>query len=359
MTSSIEELIRAGALFVANHSGGKDSQAMLIRLLAIVPREQLIVVHASLGEVEWPGALEHAEIQARNAGVPFIVARAVKTFFEMVEHRFAVRPGPNSPCWPSATNRQCTSDLKRGPIQREVRRYAKAHGFTQIVTCMGLRAAESAGRAKREFFRKNDTVSNSVATWFEWLPIHALTTEEVFATIRNAGQEPHWAYAAGNDRLSCMFCIMGSRRDLQNAARHNPALLAKYIEIEQRTGYTMHQSRKPLAEMAATNFQRESQHMNTPMQSTRPACSAGSNVSQGREPEKHAAVDTTQRRIWPGCEIPKGTDPRKGLDEGLPKTDLINVYGRGSVPNSVRAQPNGQGLEERRSRRGTDPYSTC
>ncbi|CEE62926.1 hypothetical protein XAC3608_2030002 [Xanthomonas citri pv. citri] len=32
---------------------------------------------------------------------------------------------------------------------------------------------------------------------------------------------------------------MGSPRDLANGAKHRPELLAKYIEIEQRTGYTM------------------------------------------------------------------------------------------------------------------------
>lgn len=42
---------------------------------------------------------------------------------------------------------------------------------------------------------------------------------------------------------------MGSRRDLANGARHRPDLLAKYTEIEQRTGYTMHMSRRPLAEL--------------------------------------------------------------------------------------------------------------
>lgn len=252
LTSNIvRQLIDDGALFVANHSGGKDSQAMLIRLLKIVPRKQLIVIHASLGEVEWPGALEHAEKQAGDAGLPFIVARSVKTFFQMVEHRYAVRPGPNSPCWPSASNRQCTSDLKRGPIEREVRRYAKAHGFTKIVSCMGIRAQESPGRAKQEAWKRNDGQSIAGREWFIWLPIHTLTREDVLAEIAAAGQQLHWAYAAGNDRLSCMFCIMGSRRDLQNAARHNPALLAKYLEIEQRTGYTMHQSRKSLGELVA------------------------------------------------------------------------------------------------------------
>ena len=242
-------LIRRGALFVANHSGGKDSQAMLIKLLELVPRDQLIVVHASLGEVEWEGALEHAQQQAHSAGLPFIVAESVKTLLQMVEHRFKVRPGPNSSCWPSASNRQCTSDLKRDPITREVRRYAKERGFTSIVTCLGLRAAESPGRAKRPEMSRSARNSVAGRDWYEWLPVHGMTTDEVFTTIRDAGQEPHWAYAAGNDRLSCVFCIMGSARDIANGAKHRPDLLAKYLEIEARTGYTMHQSRMPLGEL--------------------------------------------------------------------------------------------------------------
>lgn len=248
---TIEQLIAERALFVVNHSGGKDSQAMLITLLARIPRDQLLVVHASLGEAEWEGALELAERQASDAGVPFLVARAGKTFFEMVEHRHAVRPGPNSPCFPSAANRQCTSDLKRDPIQREVRRWATARGITRIVTCLGIRAAESPGRAKRPALSINRRGSWAGRTWFEWLPIHEMTTSEVFETIRAAGQTPHWAYAAGNSRLSCVFCILASAQDLANGARHRPELLAKYLELEARTGYTMHQSRKPLGELVA------------------------------------------------------------------------------------------------------------
>lgn len=246
---SIDELIEAGALFVANHSGGKDSQAMLITLLHRVPREQLLVVHASLGEAEWPGALEHAQQQATAAELPFLVATARKTLFEMVEHRFKTRPGPGSPCWPSASNRQCTSDLKRDPITREVRRYANAKGFSTIVTCLGIRAQESPGRARRATLSLSARNTTRTRRWYEWLPIHDVSTAEVFETIRNAGQEPHYAYALGNERLSCVFCIMGSRNDLMNGARHHPELLARYEAIEQRTGYTMHQSRRPLREL--------------------------------------------------------------------------------------------------------------
>lgn len=240
------------ALFVANHSGGKDSQAMLIMLSTLLrdpsARANLIVVHASLGDVEWPGALEHAQKQAEDLGAAFIIARARRTFLQMVEERHAARP--EVPSWPSAKHRQCTSDLKRGPITREVRAYAKKYGYTTIVNCMGMRAEESAARAKKAAWTHNLTNSIPARMWFDWLPIHTLTTSEVFETIRSAGQEPHPAYALGNERLSCVFCIMGSANDAAVGRKHNPELFARYAELEARTGYTMHQSRKSLTVLA-------------------------------------------------------------------------------------------------------------
>jgi len=243
----IRSLIAEGALFVANHSGGKDSQAMLIKLLEIVPPSQLLVIHASLGEIEWEGALEVAEKQARDAGLPFIVAKATKTFVEMVERRFADRP--DVPSFPSAATRQCTSDLKRGPIEREIRQYAKARGISKIVSCAGIRAAESVARSKQSPLQVNAKQSVAGRTWMSWCPIFKLSTADVFATIAAAGQAPHWAYAAGNERLSCLFCIMGSKADLQNAAKHRPDIYAKFVALEEKTGYTMHQSRRSLREL--------------------------------------------------------------------------------------------------------------
>lgn len=244
----VEALAASGALFVANHSGGKDSQAQLIKLLEVVPNSQIVVVHASLGPMEWSGALELAQQQAEDAGLPFIVAKARKTLLEMVERRYQSRP--EVPSWPSASHRQCTSDLKRGPIQREVRRYAKANSFKVIVNCLGLRAEESPGRAKRQIFSRMG-ISNSVHTWYEWLPLHEMKTTEIFATIAAAGQKPHYAYAQGNDRLSCVFCLFGSKGDLRNGRRHRPELLLQYDAMEKHTGYTMHMSRIPLVELSA------------------------------------------------------------------------------------------------------------
>jgi DNA sulfur modification protein DndC len=243
--------IDAGALFVVNHSGGKDSQAMFIRLLEIVPAAQLLVVHATLGEAEWPGALEHAQQQAQAAGVPFIVAEASKSFLGMVERRFQTRP--EVPSWPSASTRQCTSDLKRGPITREVRRYASARGITRIVNCMGMRAQESSARAKKSAWAEHAAHGVAGRAWYDWLPIHELSLTDVLGTISDAGQALHPAYRLGNERLSCVFCVMASASDLRNGAEQNPELYARYVEMERRTGYTMHMSRKSLPEITGVS----------------------------------------------------------------------------------------------------------
>ena len=42
----VQDLVSRGALFVVNHSGGKDSQCMLIKLRQIVPDDQLLITLA-------------------------------------------------------------------------------------------------------------------------------------------------------------------------------------------------------------------------------------------------------------------------------------------------------------------------
>jgi len=45
----IKKFVESWYLFVVNHSGGKDSQAMMLLIEQLVPREQIMVVHAALG----------------------------------------------------------------------------------------------------------------------------------------------------------------------------------------------------------------------------------------------------------------------------------------------------------------------
>jgi predicted PP-loop superfamily ATPase len=67
----IAELISRGAMFIVNHSGGKDSQAMFLKLKRLVPAAQLIVIHAVLPEVEWDGVPEHIDATPLVIGVEF------------------------------------------------------------------------------------------------------------------------------------------------------------------------------------------------------------------------------------------------------------------------------------------------
>lgn len=233
--------IEAGALFVINHSAGKDSQAMLIHLIdAGVPACQMVIVHADLGEVEWPGNLDH--IRRYSGNIPLIVAKAKRTLFEMIEARGM---------FPSPSQRQCTSDLKRGPIEREVRRHLKTlpgHSL-RVVNCMGMRAQESAVRAKRSSWKFNARNSKAGRTWHDWLPIHHLTEKQVFAAIHLNGQSPHPIYTKGMTRLSCQFCIMASKGDLTTAAKLSPKLYAKYVALEKKHNHTLSMSRKGLEEI--------------------------------------------------------------------------------------------------------------
>lgn len=229
----IKDLIGRGALVVVNHSGGKDSQAMYLLLRDIVPREQLVLVHADLGEVEWPGALEH--ILANSRGERIEVCRSRRTLLQMIEERGM---------FPSPSNRQCTSDLKRGPIERTIRGLVKERGVSHpganlVLNCMGMRAEESSGRSKLRTFKLNEGNSRNGREWYDWLPIHGWSTRQVFDFIASQGQKPHPIYAAGMTRFSCCFCIMSSRADLTTAARLNPALYRRYVELERSTGHVM------------------------------------------------------------------------------------------------------------------------
>jgi len=195
-------------------------------------------VHADLPGVEWNGTEAKVHESAAQLGIApanVIVVRAQKTFFEMVERRGM---------WPSPSLRQCTSDLKRDPIAKAVRAIAKARGASLVINCMGLRAAESCSRSKLETYKLNKKASCTGRTVMDWLPIHHYSTAEVFETIARSGQTPHWAYAAGMTRLSCMFCVMGSDQDTKTAATLNPEALAAYVALERKIGQTFKMPKK-------------------------------------------------------------------------------------------------------------------
>lgn len=245
----IQDLAAQGAIFYVSHSGGKDSQAMYAAVTRIVPHHQVIVVHADLGDIEHAGVQEHI---LANINHQLLIAHAFDKsgdridLFKMIRNRRAnldAQGKHDAPAFPSSAARFCTSDLKTGPIWRVIRNCGEIVKQPIVVNCVGIRAEESKARAKKVGNRGtlmiNKKNTNSKRDAYDWWPIADWTIDQVWKEIADAGQVPHPAYAAGNERLSCMFCIFGSRNDLRNAAKQRPDLLAKYTKLEQDVRGTM------------------------------------------------------------------------------------------------------------------------
>lgn len=224
---------------ILNSSAGKDSQAMLDVVVEQcdqqhVPRARLVVAHADLGRVEWPGTRALAAEQARHYGLEFVaIARPQGDLLQHIARRGK---------FPSPKVRFCTSDHKRAQVQKlftqlTARTRSTTCRTVHILNCLGLRASESPARARRARFNFDPRSSNCRRHVDQWLPLHDWSTAAVWQRIRQSNVRSHPAYALGMPRLSCCFCIFSPRAALLLAGRHNPELLDAYVTVERQIGH--------------------------------------------------------------------------------------------------------------------------
>ena len=167
-------------VILVNSSGGKDSQTMLRQAVVAadaegVSRSRIVVAHADLGRVEWPGTRELAKEQAEAYGVEFrTMKRPQGDLLAHIERR-GMFPGPRT--------RYCTSDHKRGQIAKIITaldRERRDDDTFRVLNCMGLRAEESPARRKKAAFSCNGYFSTKSRTVWDWLPIHRWTEQMVW-----------------------------------------------------------------------------------------------------------------------------------------------------------------------------------
>ncbi|MEU7802674.1 phosphoadenosine phosphosulfate reductase family protein [Micromonospora arborensis] len=244
---------------VVNTSGGKDSAAIAVEVARRAREEgvldRVVAVHADLGVMEWPGTRELAERQARHLGITRfeVVRRSKDDQFEDLLG-YALRHGK----WPGPTTRWCTSDLKRNPTEKLIRRLssevlAREPGRTtpvRVLNCLGMRAQESARRAKQPPLSIDTRLSCGTREVTRWLPVHDWTTEQVFAAGDTAGVERHVAYSKGQSRASCVLCILLKRDELVRAAQANPLLAQCYAVVEKAIGHQFRLN-APMADILA------------------------------------------------------------------------------------------------------------
>lgn len=231
-------------LTVICSSAGKDSLAMLAHLAELITaqgyRGRVVVVHNHLGytaagePVEWPGAEQLARETAEMFGFEFVVrARPRGGLVDQLVNERRKWPGAGRARW-------CTGDQKTGPTTTWITQAVAQLGVdgpARVLYCLGLRAAESSGRAAQPRLMVDERRSSGRRTITRWLPIHGWTVREVWERIRAAGIRPHAAYSWGMARLSCSLCVLASLDDLMLAAALRPRLAADYAEIEAEIGH--------------------------------------------------------------------------------------------------------------------------
>jgi 3'-phosphoadenosine 5'-phosphosulfate sulfotransferase (PAPS reductase)/FAD synthetase len=230
---------------VVNHSGGKDSQRMLgyIRQhfpgISTFPDLATYVVMADTGfEHTKPISAEAwARAAAARFGLPLTVVRNPrKTYLEMVEAR---RKFPSPSC------RQCTSDLKRDPIAKFIRKLPQR----VIINCTGIRAEESAARAKQKPWKLNRRLSRAGRVVWEWMPIFDQSLQDVLTWHWYHGQPLHPVYVPEYHcdgttggwlrRFSCRVCIFATDADLRAIHTHDREAFDIVADLERRIGFTM------------------------------------------------------------------------------------------------------------------------
>jgi DNA sulfur modification protein DndC len=242
ITATVRQLVEVSGrdlAFVVNHSGGKDSTRMLGLVRQRFPDTIVYGVMADTGfEHRTPvSSMDWARLRCQDFGVALSVVRHPKhTYLEMVERRGM---------FPSAKYRQCTSDLKRSPIDKFIRALPQRI----IINCLGIRGEESSPRAKLQPWKLNEHLTTRHRTVYKWLPIFSLTLSDVLEWHRVSKvplhpvyvPEYHWDGTTGGylRRLSCRVCIFSTDSDLVAIHQHDRRPFDAVRNLEQKIGFTM------------------------------------------------------------------------------------------------------------------------
>jgi len=216
-------------VIAAGSSGGKDSDAQAILLDRFLNRigfnGDRVIIHADLGRIEHAESIDHVRALANFLNWPLLICKREKgDLLDRYEQRWrdncrryallecVTLIGP----FPSFGMIFCRSEQKVAPI---IQTLTKRFAGRTILSCVGIRAQESAARAKKPIFRPNDKFTRRNGTrGYDWHPLHNTPVERVFLVHKQSGFPLHVQYSRGNQRLSCSACFCATKSDLRAGA---------------------------------------------------------------------------------------------------------------------------------------------
>jgi 3'-phosphoadenosine 5'-phosphosulfate sulfotransferase (PAPS reductase)/FAD synthetase len=213
---------------VVSFSGGKDSSAMLLRMIEL--GEHIDEVVCCDTYKEFPAMYRHIEKVkgvVDTAGIKFTMLKSEKSFdYYMFEHQpkrkrsdLADKVGFS---WAGSRSRWCTARLK----QDVVRRYFKQlHSKYNVIQCLGIATDET-----YRLERKNNQNENHRHPLVEW----GWTEKDALKYCYEQGYDWEGLYELF-DRVSCWCCPLQPLSELRTLQERFPELWEELKDMDRRT----------------------------------------------------------------------------------------------------------------------------
>lgn len=214
-------------LHVVKFSGGKDSTAMLLRMLEEKKPVDIIIFNDT--GMEFPELYDHIEKVKTNIKREITVISSKKTFeWLMFEKPVKRRNGSNIKglSWPSSQVRWCTAYLKRDITNAYLKELRKDY---EVYEYIGLAADE-----QYRLERKGNQKPNMRYPLIEW----GMTEADCLKYCKDRGYDWGGLYEVMH-RVSCWCCPLQRISELRTLYTKFPRLWAKLKEYENATWRTM------------------------------------------------------------------------------------------------------------------------
>lgn len=218
---------------VVSFSGGKDSTAMLLRMIELGYHiDEVLFCDTTM---EFPGMIRHVEkVKAvvEAAGIKFVTLRSSRDFEYLLADVDVPNRKPDSRHfgvpgygWPSHKIRWCTRHLKLELVQNHLRHLRDEH---EVIQYIGI-AADEDYRMEREQ-NKDPNHRHPLRDW-GW------TEEDAMTYCRDKGYDWEGLYDIFH-RVSCWCCPLQAYDELRKLRKHFPDLWQELLRLDSRTWQT-------------------------------------------------------------------------------------------------------------------------